>query len=131
MAQLTKTQTAELQNALDLRHRQLVAQIREQLIRSDEEQGAAMSDRVRDAGDESVVDLAATLGAAIVDHHLAEVRQIEVARERLRGGELNTCVDCGDDIGFARLKASLTAVRCVRCQRLFESTHAGTGSSLI
>ncbi|MFZ5557116.1 MAG: TraR/DksA family transcriptional regulator [Pseudomonadota bacterium] len=129
MAQLTKTQSAALQAALEERYKQLVAEIRDQLARADAEQVAAISDRVRDAGDESVVDLVETLGAAIVDRQVAEVRQIEAARQRLQAGEINTCADCGDEIGFQRLQASPTAQRCVRCQTMYEKTHAGAGSS--
>lgn len=131
MAQLTKTQTARLQAALDERYRELVAEIREQLTRADAEQVAAVADRVRDAGDESVVDLAQTLDAAIVDRQLAEVRAIEAARQRLQSAQIDSCADCGDDIGFERLVAAPTATRCVRCQALFEKTHAGAGSSRI
>jgi hypothetical protein len=32
-----------------------------------------------------------------------------------------TCADCGDRISAARLKAIPDAVRCVSCQRTFES----------
>lgn len=131
MPQLTKTQSARLQAALDERYRQLVGQIRDQLARTDAEQAAAVSDRVRDIGDESVVDLGATLGAALVDRQVAEAREIEAALARLKAGTLNVCADCGDEIGFERLGAAPTASRCLRCQTLYEKTHAGTGSSRI
>jgi RNA polymerase-binding transcription factor DksA len=127
--QLTKTQSARLQAALDERYRQLVGRIRDQLARADAEQAAAVSDRVRDAGDESVVDLAATLGAALVDRQVAEAREIEAALARLKAGAPNECADCGDEIGFERLAAAPTASRCLRCQTFYEKTHAGTGGS--
>lgn len=129
MAQLTQAQRAEIGRLLDERYRELVARVRDELARSDEEQVAALADRVRDAGDESVVDLLDTLGAAIVDRQLGELREIGRARERLSAGEINACVECGDEIGFQRLAASPTAVRCLRCQSVHEKTHAGTGGS--
>ncbi|HSO07238.1 MAG TPA: TraR/DksA family transcriptional regulator [Pelomicrobium sp.] len=129
MAQLTQAQSAKIRGLLEERYKELVARVRDELARSDEEQVAALANRVRDAGDESVVDLVDTLGAAIVDRQLGELREIERARKRLEAGEINTCVECGDEIGFQRLAASPTAVRCVRCQEHYEKTHAGTGNS--
>jgi RNA polymerase-binding transcription factor DksA len=129
MAELTRTQSARLQAALEGRYRELVGQIRDQLARADAEQAAAVTDRVRDIGDESVVDLAATLGAALVDRQVAEAREIEAALARLKTGAPNECADCGDEIGFERLAAAPTASRCLRCQTVYEKTHAGTGGS--
>ncbi len=129
MAQLTQAQSAKIRGLLDERYKELVARVRDELARSDEEQTAALANRVRDTGDESVVDLVDTLGAAIVDRQLGELREIERARERLEAGEINACVECGDEIGFQRLAASPTAARCLRCQTVHEKTHAGTGNS--
>lgn len=35
------------------------------------------------------------------------------------------CIDCGDPIAAARLKAAPHAVRCIECQTEFERDHGG------
>jgi RNA polymerase-binding transcription factor DksA len=34
-------------------------------------------------------------------------------------------MDCGTDIGFARLKAFPAALRCIQCQERHEKTYGG------
>jgi RNA polymerase-binding transcription factor DksA len=72
-----------------------------------------------------VASLFADLEQADVTRDLDEFRALEAARERLKGGEYGVCVDCGNDIGFERLKAFPAALRCVRCQERHEKTYGG------
>lgn len=131
MANLNQRQLAALRKRLTERRRQIVQDIREALARSDAELAAKLSDRVRDAGDESVVDFLEALDAALVDRDIQELRDIEAALVRLEAGEIDRCVECGGEIGFERLQAFPTATRCVQCQAVYERTHAGSaGSSL-
>jgi len=51
-----------------------------------------------------------------------ELRQIERARKRFAEGEINECVDCGDNIGYQRLRAHPVATRCIHCQTQYEKT---------
>jgi RNA polymerase-binding transcription factor DksA len=48
-------------------------------------------------------------------------RRIAEARRALDDGTYGTCRDCGQEIPPARLEAVPEAVRCVGCQRRFES----------
>ncbi|MGN2390266.1 TraR/DksA family transcriptional regulator [Pelomicrobium sp. G1] len=131
MTSLNQRQQKALRKRLTERRRQIVQDIREALARSDAELAAKLSDRVRDAGDESVADFLEALDAALVDRDVQELRDIEAALARLEAGEIDRCVDCGGEIGFERLQAFPTAIRCVQCQAVYERTHAGSaGSSL-
>lgn len=58
-----------------------------------------------------------------MDRDVAELRDIEAARERLRTGEFGTCVDCGAQIPTERLNAMPASARCIECQQRYERTH--------
>ena len=46
-----------------------------------------------------------------------------------KGGNVYTgvCIDCGDDVAFARLQAYPTAKRCIVCQEKREREYAQEG----
>ena len=102
-------------------------------LRADVEQGL---DRVRndgidqvvgavpDPGDASVQSLIQDLDQADTSRDLSELRTLDAARARIDEGSYGVCADCGQDIGFERLRANPGAVRCIRCQTQFEKTHA-------
>jgi RNA polymerase-binding transcription factor DksA len=50
----------------------------------------------------------------------AALLAIVAAERRLARGEYGLCEDCGEAIGFARLRAQPAASRCVRCQEVEE-----------
>src|SRR5881398_2952566 len=43
-----------------------------------------------------------------------ELRQVQIARERLEEGKYGICVDCGEEIPAERLEAIPEAVRCIK-----------------
>jgi DnaK suppressor protein len=45
-----------------------------------------------------------------------ELQDIEAALARIGDGSYGNCIDCGGEIGRARLKAYPTAERCLPCQ---------------
>lgn len=47
---------------------------------------------------------------------LAEAEQVEAALRRLDEGTYGDCADCGEPIGWQRLKVLPAASRCTRCQ---------------
>ena len=62
---------------------------------------------------------------------LSELRALDAAHERILNGTYGICIDCGGEIGYERLRANPAAERCIRCQTLYEKTHAApSGSSL-
>ena len=66
---------------------------------------AELAGTVYDAGDESVATMIEELSHTHMERYARELRQIQKARKRLADGEINECVDCGDDIGYQRLRA--------------------------
>ena len=78
---------------------------------------------VPDPGDESVQSLIQDLDQAEASRDLAELRTLDAAHARLDDGSYGICSNCGQDIGFERLRANPGAERCIRCQTQFEKTH--------
>jgi RNA polymerase-binding protein DksA len=116
MATLTHTELETLKTQLRAEYERLVSEVREELIQSGEQHYIDLAGRVTDTGDESVADALADLDAAMIDRHIHELREIESALARVAAGTCGVCVDCAGPVGFARLKAYPTAVRCIDCQ---------------
>ena len=76
-----------------------------------------------DTADEAVGDALADLNLAVIDRHVREIRDIEAAGERMKKGVFGSCIDCGAEIGFERLRAYPTAKRCLACQRQRERIY--------
>ena len=127
---LTREQTEELGAAIEQRRRSLVGELREDVARSRGTPPRELSGAAPDAADESVADLIGDLDRAEVARELDELRGIEAAKQRFEEGSYGVCIDCGTDIGYARLHAYPTALRCILCQTRYEKTFtAGTGGS--
>jgi len=121
---LSHDQSTELRRALEQRRGELMREIREDLARVRRDNAGEMNAPAGDPGDESVADLIADLDQAEARRDVGELREIEAARGRLEGGGYGECIECGQDIGFARLKANPAAVRCIVCQTRYEKTFA-------
>jgi len=52
---------------------------------------------------------------AIENSELQEIRQIQVALQRIADGTYGVCANCGEAIDPKRLKALPTASRCISC----------------
>jgi RNA polymerase-binding protein DksA len=125
---LSQSQLAKITKALDERYDLLINDVRDALEESENQQYVELIDRApADLGDQSVGDMLADLNLTIIDRHIHEIRDIEAARERVKDGSINVCVDCGQEIGFERLLAYPTAKRCVVCQEHREKTYAHEG----
>lgn len=122
---LTANETDELRRAIETRREKLLGELREDAERAREQPYSEHAGAAPDSGDESVATLIADLEQADITRDLEEFRALEAARERLRTGGYGVCADCGGDIGFARLKATPHALRCVRCQSRHEKTFGG------
>lgn len=122
---LTEHQTQQLRGLIDKRRNALLAELREDAERAREQPYAEHAGPAPDTGDESVATLIADLEQADVTRDLDEFRGLESARERMARGEYGTCIECGGDIGFERLKATPSAVRCIDCQTRHEKTFGG------
>ena len=123
---LTDRQSQELRDLLETRSNALLGELRADAERAREQPYAEHAGTAPDAGDESVATLIADLEQADMTRDLDEYRALEAARERLKSGEYGICIDCGNDIGYERLKAFPAALRCIQCQERHEKTFGGT-----
>lgn len=126
---LTPKQTRELQATVEQRCAALQAEVSRDLgkVRADRRENLAGASA--DPGDESVASLISDLDQADASRDLSELRMLEAARSRFADGSYGTCIDCGEDIGFARLRVNPGAERCIACQTQYEKTHATAGGS--
>lgn len=128
---LTEQQTQTLHTAIEQRRKALLAELREDAERVQRDRHEDLAGASPDAGDESVATLIADLDQADLGRDLSELRAIEAARTRLSEGSYGICADCGGDIGYERLKANPSALRCIACQTLHEKLYgSASGSSL-
>ena len=96
---LTREQTIELGYTIDNRRR-------------------ALLDELQDDADQTEVA-----------RELDELRAIDAARERIAKGRYGVCAACGNEIDYARLRATPAAIRCIGCQRWHEKSHFSPGRS--
>jgi RNA polymerase-binding protein DksA len=128
---LTPQQTRELQATVEKRRAALRAEIDQGLGRVRADRLENLAGASPDPGDESVASLISDLDQADTSRDLAELRSLDAACSRIEDGSYGTCIDCGLDIGFERLRANPGAGRCISCQTQFEKTHASpTGPTL-
>src|SRR3954468_822872 len=112
---LTQHQTKELGKLIDQRRTALLDELREDAARAREQPYAEHAGPAPDSGDESVATLIADLEQADMTRDLEEFRALEAARDRIKDGGYGECIDCGNDVGYERLKAFPSALRCVQC----------------
>ncbi|GAB4361066.1 MAG: TraR/DksA family transcriptional regulator [Methylohalobius sp. ZOD2] len=125
---LTDRQLNQFKRRLKERFHVLRREIRDELLKSDEEQYLELAGRVHDHEEEAVADLLVDLNLANIDRHIHEVREIDAALIRIAEGGYGLCIDCEQPIRIERLNAYPTASRCLKCQEAYERTHPGTGS---
>jgi DnaK suppressor protein len=119
---LSNKELETLKRQMESRHAVLQAEVHADADKARGETYAELSGGVADEGDEAVADLMADIDNAELTRDLSELRALEAALERLADGSYGSCVACGQDIGFERLKAEPAALRCIDCQRVHEKT---------
>ncbi len=105
---------------MDERASELEEHIRNTLPKPAGETTLERTSAAQDEVDEATTSAEEHFNHSLHRHYVSEIRQIEAARERTQNGLADSCVDCGEEIGFARLRAQPYAVRCVDCQALLE-----------
>lgn len=113
----------EFKLILEKRYTELREEIRQELLKSDEQHFIDLAGQVHDLQDESVADLLIDLDLAILDMHIEEIRDIDSALMRLARGEYGKCSECDISISSERLHAWPTAARCQPCQERYERSH--------
>ena len=128
---LEEGQIEELRQKLVRRRQELVDELGEDAERVRAESFGTLAGETRDQADEAVADLIADTGQADLSRDVGELREVEGALARLKRGGYGRCADCGVEIELARLRANPAAERCMKCQRIHESTYSNArGKSL-
>ncbi|MGM0594209.1 MAG: TraR/DksA family transcriptional regulator [Pseudomonadota bacterium] len=127
---MSEEQLAELKQTLEAQRMQLRQDIREELLRSEDERYSELAGQVHDAGDESVADLLADINTAVIGQSIKALREVEAAQERIREGYYGRCADCEEPIPYERLRAYPSARRCINDQERYEKMHGEQTSSI-
>jgi RNA polymerase-binding transcription factor DksA len=128
---LTDSQVRQLRQLLDDRFNTLWKEIGAELDESDQERFLQVAGEAQDLEDRSFADLISDLNITLIDKHVQETRDINDALIRINKGTIGHCGECGGYIDFERLLAYPTASRCLRCQQVYEKTHAGGDHSTL
>ncbi len=125
MRYLTIEQREALRASLTARAELLRSGIASALDRDDGGAGA-LPNHSEETDDDAIVDLETSLDVAQVSRATAELREIDVALERLHSPEYGQCSDCSADIPFTRLQANPIATRCTACQSAYERSRGAS-----
>ncbi|MDM7948896.1 TraR/DksA family transcriptional regulator [Hydrogenophaga sp.] len=87
---------------------------------------AAAQAREQQSDDWAKADAERDLSIALEERESAELVAIDEALKRVADGSFGLCLDCGVEIGTARLHANPTAMRCVACQEKREKAQGGS-----
>jgi DnaK suppressor protein len=124
MTHLSEDQLKALAALLDEREREVKSGVYEHAERLREVSEPDVTGPLGDLADRADVEQARDNENAAVAREVRELRDIEAARVRIADGEAGACVDCDEEIPFARLLARPTAARCVACQERHERLYA-------
>lgn len=120
---------ARYQPLLRQRGEQLRGEIRETLLRVDQDRYALLAEDLRDSKNLSVAQMLTETGAADIRRDADELADVEQALGRLASGRYGICIDCDADIPTTRLDAYPTAKRCLPCQEKHEAARQGASTS--
>lgn len=110
------SRSRELRQVLEGRQRVIEASVRGQLSTVREERATADHIRALEDGEVSDVDIQEDIELTLVQMKLETLQRIDTALGRLDTGLYGRCIECGDDIPAARLRALPFAVRCLDCE---------------
>lgn len=122
---LTAHERSELEQRLRERQQALRAEIRAHLGGGSETGIVGLSSVPTETDDWGVGDELAARDIAEARQQLAALRDVEDALRRMAAGSYGECVDCGEPIAAARLRAYPAATRCISCQGALEKREAG------
>src|SRR5207244_5459751 len=76
-----------------------------------------------DEGESSEADTQEEIELGLLQMKTETLNKITLALQRLAEGTYGSCLECGDDIAAARLRALPFAVRCKTCEEARESAE--------
>ena len=117
---LTRYQSDTLKQLLDERSVELEEKIRDTLPKPADESTLERTGVAQDEVDDATTNAEEHIKHTMHRHYVREIRQVEAALERASTGQFASCIDCGEEIDYARLRAQPFAVRCLDCQEIYE-----------
>jgi DnaK suppressor protein len=127
MTALSAAEREALGERLGNRRQTLRAEIQTQLANSDDPRVVGLKNELAATEDWVLADILGDLDIAMVTRDIQELQEIEAALARIEDGSYGTCRDCGEPIGWPRLNAQPTAMRCIACQEAFETARGKPG----
>jgi RNA polymerase-binding protein DksA len=127
MKPLTAQELEALRQRLTDRRQVLRAEVAEQLANSDDPRVAGLMNALAATEDWVLADILGDLDIAMVTRDTAELQEVDAALSGIADGSYGTCRDCGEPVGWPRLNANPTALRCITCQAAYEKTHGKPG----
>jgi RNA polymerase-binding protein DksA len=128
---MSESQMNEFKHQLQHQAKELRAEIKHELLNSQNAHYVDLAGRVHDTEDQSVADLLMDLKLVHHERHVQGLYAIENALTRIANKTYGLCSDCGEAIAQARLQIDPTVQRCQPCQTRYEEKHgAGLGPSL-
>ena len=121
---MTEKQLQRIAGLLRSRRDALRPELRRAAARAREANIATQENKAHDDGDRALDALIMEIGNAEVDRQLAELHALEDALQRIAEGRYGLCMECGDTIPDGRMRAQPDAKRCIKCQQIYEHTHA-------
>ena len=131
MKPLTAEEIEVLRERLAERRQVLRAEVAEQLAASDDPRLAGLRDQLAATEDWVLADILGDLDIAMVTRDTAELHEVDAALASISDGSYGTCRDCGEPVGWPRLNANPTALRCIACQEAYEKAHGKPGPPLV
>jgi DnaK suppressor protein len=111
---------AELKALLLQKRAELVAKLREE--REGRVEATARREKVEGMpfGDRPALSPDDEMGFAVADRRAGMLAQVDLALKKMDEGSYGRCEACEEEIAPARLRAHPFAVRCTRCQEIWE-----------
>jgi len=110
----------QLKRALEERRGDIDRSVRGQLSQVREDRAGTNAVDVLDEGEAADVDVQEDIELSLIQMKLETIERIDEAIARLESGRYGRCIECGEDISEARLRALPFAVRCVDCEETRE-----------
>jgi DnaK suppressor protein len=114
------TVQAELKALLLQKRAELVAKLREE--REGRIEATARREKIEGMpfGDRPALSPDDEMGFAVADRRAGMLAQIDLALKKMDEGSYGRCEACEEEIAPARLRAHHFAIRCTRCQEIWE-----------
>lgn len=114
------------------RERQAVIdRMRQKVCRSDDPTLMLLANVMAEVVDGKVADLLQRTGSALLAYEFSELREIDLALQRIGDGTYGTCIECGRTIDQVRLNALPAARQCLSCKETFEKRRGIVGKQSV